>query len=262
MKNFKKSMLLGVLCAGAVVFADQASATLIVNAPQAITQQVTVQPIVVSNTDGSNTSTFFGNSTQQGLIEAAIDTIWAQAGIDVNFLSANFWNNSFANVGTANPRPTGDLSTIVNSGNLAGVSNADPNVINIYFVENPAGFSTGLSENSAAGLAFIGGNGVTPLVGVNLLSFENGRDVIASVVAHEIGHNLGLPHTAVALQENLMNGSGTVPVEGIEFDGERLTSAQIQTALNSSFSVPVPEPTSVALLAVGIALVSRRRRAA
>ena len=65
--------------------------------------------------------------------------------------------------------------------------------------------------NSAAGLAFVGGNGITAYVGSNLLTFQSGLEAIASVIAHEIGHNLGLPHIVEA--ENLMQAGGS-PNEG------------------------------------------------
>jgi hypothetical protein len=248
-----RSLLLGAACVTAFV-GTNASAQLIIDPAQPIVEVVTVQPIIVSNTDGTNTSTFFGNATQQGQIEGLIDQIWAQAGIDVAWLAPNSWNNSFANTGTLNPRPTSDLSTVVSDGITAGVANADPNVINMYFVELPAGFGGPLSLNSAAGLAFVGGNGVTQYVGSNLLGFPGGRDVIASVVAHEIGHNLGLSH--IVEVENLMQASGSPS------QGERLNNAQIQTALGSNLSVPIPEPSTLPIFAAGLLLLARRRRRA
>ena len=63
-------------------------------------------------------------------------------------------------------------------------------------------------------------------VGDNLLGFQGGRDVVARVAAHEIAHNLGLFHTP--MPGNLLSDSGT-----------DLTADQIQTFLDSEFTVPV-----------------------
>jgi len=236
---------------GALAFVtgmESASAALVVNPAQAITQLVTVQPIVVSDNGGANTAEFFGNAAQQLSIESLIDTIWAQAGIDVSFLAATSYNNTFANQGNSNPRPTSDLNTIVNDADVAGVTNANPNIINIFFVNVAAGFTT-LSENSAAGLAFVGGNGITQYIGSNLLGFLGGREVIASVVAHEIGHNLGLPHITEAF--NLMQAGGSAD------PGEILNGSQITTALNSNLSTPVtavPLPSAIILLISGMGM--------
>ena len=71
------------------------SAALVVNPTVPITHHLTVQPIVVSDDDGTDTATFFGTVTQQSEIEGFIDTIWGQAGIDVDFLTPNSWNNTF-----------------------------------------------------------------------------------------------------------------------------------------------------------------------
>ena len=220
-----------------------------------ITHTVTIQPIVVSDASGSNTATFFGSMAQQDSIESVIDNIWEQAGIDVNFLEANEWNNSFANTGTSNPRPGSDLNTIVTTATTESVIHTNLDFINLFFVNVPAGFGS-LGANNAAGLAFVGDNGITQYVGSGLLDFSGGREVIADVVAHEIGHNLGLFHTASGIN-NLMSPNGM---------GDLLTVAQIETALNSRFSTPivsaVPVPAAIWLMAsalLGLFSFSRNR---
>lgn len=244
--------------AGALLFiggVSSASAALVLNPSLAITEVVNVQAIIVSDDSGANTAEFFGSGAQQAIIESFVDDIWAQAGIDINFLPTNTWNSSFANSGSGSAtvtRPTSDLSTIVADGASAGVASADPNVINMYFVNIAAGFNL-LSENSAAGLGILGGNGITQYVGSNLLSFTGGQEVIAGVVAHEIGHNLGLGH--VAEFENLMDSGNA---------GQRLNSAQISMALDSNFSVAVvPVPPALMLFLSGLGLLGfyRRKRA-
>lgn len=241
--------VIGVLAlAGSVA---PASAALVVNAPMQITEIVTVQPVILSDNGGGNTAEFFGTPGQQSNIEGFVDTIWAQAGIDVNFLAPSSWNSTFSNWGSNGPptnggatRPISDLNTIVDDAASAGVSHADPNVINMFFVSISAGFPL-LSDNSAAGLAFRPGNGISQYVGVNLLVFSGGQEVIASVVAHEIGHNLGLPHIVEA--ENLMQTSGLLN------QGEKLNSAQITAALASNLSVSaVPLPAAIWLFGSGL----------
>ena len=232
-----------------------------------LTQRVTVQPIIVSDDDGSNRAEFFGGARQRADIEASIDQIWAQAGIDVDFLNPNRLNSTFANEGDTRSRPFNDLDETIRLGESAGVTNSDPNVINIFFVNVAAGFSP-VSENTAAGLARTPGNGISQYVGSNLFGFPNGRDVIASVVAHEIGHNLGLEHTSI--EQNLMLAGNSAPGA----DGERLNADQINQALASRFSVaisvttpppppPVPVPAAAWLFGtalIGLAGVRRRRR--
>ncbi|TWU60295.1 hypothetical protein Poly51_05700 [Rubripirellula tenax] len=242
-----------------LTFVSSSHAALVIDPALPITRRVSVQPIIVSNDNGTNTSAYFGSASQQESIIGLIDSIWAQAGIDIEFFTPNFWNNTFANVGngtSTTSRPTNDLGTIVNNGDTAGVGNADPNVIDMYFVEIAAGFSD-TSENTANGLAFVGGNGITQHVGDNLPGFLGGREVVASVVAHEIGHNLGLPH--ITSVENLMQSGGSPN------QGERLLASQITTARNSRFArtvTAVPETSSFAALfaiAGGIVVIRRRR---
>ena len=250
-------LIVCVVFAVASLLASASNAALIVNMAMPITHTVTVQPIIVSNTDGTNTAEYFGNGTQQTIIQGFINTIWAQAGIQVSFLAANTWNNDFANVGTPgmnNPRPTGDLNAVVTNGDaIPGVGNTDPLVLDIYFVEIAAAFSD-VGEDVANGYAFINANGITQHVGDNLVSFTGGQEVIASVVAHEIGHNLGLPH--IDENFNLMQPGGS------SNPGQRLNAGQIGVARGSQFAIAaVPEPGSAAVLSfAAFAVVVKRRR--
>ena len=188
---------------------------------------VTIQPIIVANDDGSNRAEFFGNAQQEAEIKAHIDEIYAQARIDIEWLPAKTWNNTFVNVGNSSNRPGRDLNRIVSSGDSSGLGSSNRNVIDMYFVERVPGFSD-VSETTANGLAFVGATGIAMQTGDRLVGFANGRDTVAHVAAHEIGHNLGLQH--VADTDNLLASSG---------EEDELTQSQIDTILASPISQPV-----------------------
>jgi len=137
-------------------------------------------------------------------------------------------NDTFTNIGTGTgTRTSSDLNRIISDGDASGVGNSSRNVIDLYFVERVPGFAD-VGDGTANGLAFVGSSGAAIHIGDNLVDFSSGRQTIAEVTAHEIGHNLGLSH--VNTSGNLLSSSGS---------GSDLTDSQINTILRSSISQPV-----------------------
>ena len=194
-----------------------AAADVVVNAAQTLTHRVEVQPIRVRKVSGAAATTF-GSAAQDTYIKQQINRVWAQAGVRIDWLPSVDYVSDFAYDGSpgdysVNPRPDNHLDAIVDTAPSPPRS-ADPAVLNLFFVEIVPGFEF-LGDDYANGLAFLDGNGITVHVGSSLLTFQSGRDLIASVVAHEIGHSLGLDHVADA--NNLMSSNA---------NSERLTAAQ------------------------------------
>jgi len=190
----------------------------IVNPAIPITHTVTVNRIVSESTNG-DVARSFGNSAQEADIIEKVNNIWAQVGIEIIFLPETSFIDDFTydNNGSEEAeetRPQSDLAQIINLANLPDTP-----------VESVPGFAPSiLTANTAAGLAFVDRPGTTVFVGANLLNFAGGRTAIAGVVAHEIGHNLGLFHVENGIA-NLMSPGGST---------DQLTSVQRTTTFTNN----------------------------
>jgi hypothetical protein len=222
--------------------------------------QLTVQPIQVCQDDGAGCA----NAARQ-LYEPETDKIWAQAGIDVEFLPwVSYYETDFLAVTSG-----AELENLM-FGSGHGESGT-AGVISMWFVNT----LPGAGEFGAASVGGMHSAIADP-------TFTFGR---LDTIAHELGHNLGLSHPSAAPIENLMTSGHVrgIPsgIADIYPDGagrDQLTAQQIVQVLNTglangmlsdvSFSqdaVAQPEPSTLLLLASGLAYgirtVRRRRQA-
>ena len=196
-------------------------------------RRVTIRPIVVSNSNGSNQAEFFGDAEQTLDIQLRIDEIYATAGIDLEWETPRFLNDTTINNGGSGNGAVGRLESITNTGDLLGgqAGSSNPQVIDMYFLNRtPSNGST--SDLSVDGFAFIDDNGIGFHTGSTLVTTPEFRESVARVAAHEIAHNLGLAHTTAA--NNLL--SPTIA-------NTNLTSPQISTLRDSQFSLPTTAAT-------------------
>src|SRR5687768_15764676 len=105
-------------------------AALVVNPAQPITHQISIQAIQTALDNGASPAPLFGDPTREAAIKATIDTVWAQAGINVEFLpNVVRYNNTFAYQGLGvGVRPISDLGIMMGNASAGGILNPNPSV--------------------------------------------------------------------------------------------------------------------------------------
>ena len=207
---------------------------------------VTVLPIQVGDGNGN-----FANS-QKELYLAATNKIWAQAGISFKYLPfTSIISSTFFTLD--NQAEVNDLYA------QAPGASSTPGTISMWFVKDH--FDAYGEANE------LGGLNANRIVVTELVFMEGRLDTIA----HELGHLLGLDHEDVdpgVERDFLMRGGDDritpTSINDIYPDGsklDKLTAAQITKALADPKVTAIPEPSSLAFLAViAISCVRNRRR--
>lgn len=159
--------------------------------------ELTIQPIFVGNGSTLAVQDNAALLSKMDLFQDATQKIFAQAGVRVNWLTPNsFHDAAFYTIN--------DISEVDHMATIPGFEkNADVTVLNMWFVGSING-GVGLSRaiNWENSLLTTAPNGVTIAESV----FFN--DWLA-VIAHEIGHNLGLAHEPGNLMSETVETSAT-----------------------------------------------------
>ena len=139
---------------------------------------IIVQPIVMQGDDGKNPASM-------AIPEDLVDKAYQRAGVDFYFLEPLFYNNTKARDGLIN------LDQIVKMATKDGFIRGQGDIVNMFFVNTVDGNKGPLGRGMMGGsLTFIALGDVRE----RDADISQQKYMEAFVIAHEVGHNLGLKH--------------------------------------------------------------------
>ena len=156
---------------------------------------IIIHPIVIQSDNGDEPA-------QMKLSEQLVNRAYSKANIDFHYLEPTYYNNTKARDGEIN------LDSIVNLSKRDRILKGQNDIINMFFVNAIDG------NQGPTGRGMMNGNIVFIALGdKNKTKIEDNKSMEAFVIAHEVGHNLGLKH--VVDDNNIIDS-----LPNIQGDGE------------------------------------------
>ena len=169
---------------------------------------IIIQPIVIQSDNGDEPA-------QMKLSEQLVNRAYSKANIDFHYLEPTYYNNTKARDGEIN------LDSIVNLSKRDRILKGQNDIINMFFVNAIDG------NRGPTGRGMMNGNIVFIALGdKNKTKIEDNKSMEAFVIAHEVGHNLGLKH--VVDDKNIIDS-----LPNIQGDGEFKDRIDPINSLNS-----------------------------
>lgn len=137
---------------------------------------ITIQPVIVCNDLGEH-------PVPAALPREMVERVYEKANIDFYFLPPVYWNSSNIRDGKIN------LDSICRQATQENIFKGQKDIVNMVFVNRIDG------QAGPQGRGLQNGNVIFITLGDNA-DTQNDTELQTFVVAHELGHNLGLAHTA------------------------------------------------------------------
>ena len=168
---------------------------------------IIIQPIVIQSDIGEEPA-------KMNLSEELVNKAYSKANIDFHYLEPLFYNNTKARDGEIN------LDSIVKHSKRDNILKGQNDIINMFFVNAIDG------HQGPTGRGMMNGNIVFIALGdENNTNAEKQTSMEAFVIAHEVGHNLGLKH--VVDDDNIIDS-----LPNIQGDGEFKDRIDPKNSLN------------------------------
>ena len=169
---------------------------------------IIIHPIVIQSDNGDEPA-------KMKLSEQLVNRAYSKANIDFHYLEPTYYNNTKARDGEIN------LDSIVNLSKRDRILKGQNDIINMFFVNAIDG------NQGPTGRGMMNGNIVFIALGdKNKTKIEDNKSMEAFVIAHEVGHNLGLKH--VVDDNNIIDS-----LPNIQGDGEFKDRIDPINSLNS-----------------------------